>query len=148
MRFVQGNTYPGLNWSNSLEADFSGGYGFEMLWPDNLDWPWTSGRRVGDVGAGDNVFVGVTWGNRVRWSGTRPRLGMNGYTRDKYGTPAGGCTVRLFRTSTGEQVYQTTSDPTGWYELLTPYYEAHFAASSRNDTPKIQGVTADDLFPS
>jgi len=144
MRFIRGTTCPGLN-RDLPEADFSGGYGFEVLPVPFNEWP--SGRFVGGAADVNQIFVGVSWGGCVRWSGTRPRLGRNGYTRDKYGTPLGNCRVRFFRTSTGEQVYSATSDPTGWYEVLTPYYEEHFIVCHSLNFPKVQGVTEDNLFP-
>lgn len=94
--------------------------------------------------------LGSFAGDRVSWvaSGANGRLGFVGYSRDQYGGPLPGATVRLFRTSTSELLAQVTSDVnTGFYVVTTPYSGAHFITCHISTPIASGGATADNLAP-
>lgn len=78
--------------------------------------------------------------------GCNGRLGFVGYTRDQFGSVLGNCTVRLYRTSTEEQVCKVTSDANGLYFATTPYSDGHFLVI-HNSGGTLAGATKDSLTP-
>jgi hypothetical protein len=71
-----------------------------------------------------------------------------GVTRDQYGSPLGNCTVRCFRTSSGELVSQVTSDANGNYVATSPYSDQHFLTVHKTLSPDVAGASVDTLTPS
>lgn len=112
-------------------------------------WP-RSGQILGGWGDGTQ---GDTFQNKATsWKlpftvrGANGRLAFVGYTRDQYGSRTGGCTVRLYRVSTEEQVSKVTSDADGLYFATTPYNDAHFMVI-HNPAGNQAGATANTLLP-
>jgi hypothetical protein len=112
-------------------------------------WP-RSGQILGGWGGGqDGDFFqnkSPRWKQPRTERGANGRLGFVGYTRDQYGSPLGGCTVRCYRTSTEEQVAKVTSDDTGLYFATTPYSDAHFLVIHNGDG-SLAGATKTSLLP-
>lgn len=112
-------------------------------------WPSAgAGALLGDAGsvAYDKVIRYTDpWPNLP--GGANGRLGFVGYTRDQYGSPVGGVTVRCFRTSTNELVSRVTSDANGFYIATTPYGDAHFLTVHKAGTPAIAGASIDTIVP-
>lgn len=74
------------------------------------------------------------------------RFGVIGVTRDVYGSPLGGVTVKLFRTSTDELVHNTVSDPSGNYAVSTPFYgEGHYIVTYKTGAPDVFGSSPNNL---
>lgn len=112
--------------------------------------PWWPGSSfaVNDTGISD-VLWGNGWDDPWIFSGCNARLGFVGITRDQYGSPLGGCTVRCFRTSNSELVYQTVSDiTTGEFLVTSPYTDGHFLVVHKTGTPDVCGASVDTLTPS
>lgn len=111
-------------------------------------WP-NSGKILGGwSGSADDAFLNraSAWKNPRVERGCNGRLGFVGYTRDQYGSALGGCTVRLYRVSTEEQVAKVTSDANGLYFATTPYGDAHFLVI-HNAAGDQAGATANTLTP-
>ena len=116
----------------------------------NYATPWWPGTRgfLADTGLDDMMLTSVGWGWEWTLSGCNGRLGFKGITRDQYGSPLGGCTVRLFRTSTDELVAKVTSDPsTGAFIATTPYADGHYMTVHKAGTPDIAGASVDTIIP-
>lgn len=80
--------------------------------------------------------------------GRNTRYGVQGVTRDAYGSPLGGCTMKLFRTSDDTLVSSTISDPVGNYLLSTPYYpDAHYVVMYKTGSPDVTGASVNTLIP-
>ena len=152
MRYIQGNTNPGTNWASRLEALLSGSYGFEIydVFPRLIEIPeWPLSRWFGDssgIPDSASIFVGASWGNRVRWQGSRLFYVVQGITRDVYGTPLPNCSVRLFRTSSNEFIGVVVSDGNGWYQIVTPYNDAHYLVAYKSGTPDVEGTTVNTIL--
>lgn len=111
-------------------------------------WPGGGSWSLSDGGLSE-VVREVAYQRYYPQAGANGRFSWAGYTRDKYGSAVGSCTVRAFRASTGEMVASVTSDIYGAYTLTTPYYEAHLLTINNNTvTPPIAGASVDTLFPS
>lgn len=109
-------------------------------------WP-NGGVLVADGGLSD-VLDSPAYDDVYPVAGANGRLGFVGYSRDQYGSPLPGCTMRLFRTSTGELVAQVTSDPsTAFYTVTTPYLDAHFITCHAATPVPSAGATVDSLIP-
>lgn len=112
-------------------------------------WP-RSGPIVGGwTGSGEDVFQskpGQWMPPRIE-RGANGRLAFVGYTRDQYGSPLGGCTVRCYRASTEELVSKVTSDANGLYFATSPYNDAHFLVI-HNPAGDQAGATKNTLTPS
>jgi hypothetical protein len=120
------------------------GFMYQTRW-----WP-RGGQIMG--GWGDGSTGDIFQNKSPRWkaprleTGANGRLGFVGYTRDQYGSPLGGCTVRCYRTSTEEQVAKVTSDANGLYFATTPYNDAHFLVIHNGDGT-LAGATKNSLTP-
>lgn len=109
-------------------------------------WP-TRGDIMSDAGSVYDILSEGYEPEAYPCSGTNGRLSFAGVTRDQYGSPLGGCTVRCFRTATAELMSQVTSDPsTGDYIATTPYYEAHFLTIHKT-APNVAGASLDTVLP-
>ena len=87
--------------------------------------------------------------------GHTSRMTFSGVTRDAYGSPLGGCTVKLFKTAAGTfpgqadtLVDTTISDPTtGAFLLYSIYYpDTHYIVSYKAGTPDVEGTTVNTLI--
>lgn len=109
-------------------------------------WPCGS-SLVGETGVSDALTSDIGW--FVEWisGGCNGRLGFNGITRDQYGSPLGGCTVRLFRTSTNELQAIVTSDANGAFLATSPYNDAHFMTVHKAGSPDVAGASIDTIIP-
>jgi hypothetical protein len=109
-------------------------------------WPRPS------FGVGDPIGTGVLgpgdWYSPP-WTvtGANGRLGFAGITRDAYGVPIAGATVRLFRTSDSSLQSQVTSDGNGAYTATTPFADAHFLVVHQGSAPEIAGASISTLLP-
>lgn len=111
-------------------------------------WP-TRGMLMGSSepsGGADGVLSG-TYYDAWPLSGASGRLAFVGYTRDAYGSPLGGVTVRCFVTSSNELVSQVVSDDKGYYVATTPYNQAHFLTVHKSGSPSVAGASLDTLTP-
>lgn len=115
----------------------------------NIWWPGTTGILGDDAGFGiDDMSLPVWWDMPWRVSGCNGRFAFAGITRDAFGTPLPGCTVRLYRTATNALQAIVTSDPyTGAYIATSPYNDAHFLTVHKASTPPVAGATVDTLVP-
>lgn len=86
-------------------------------------WPRGGTLMGGWDGVGENQLLARNpwWGDPWVISGCNGRLGFVGVSRDQYGSPLGGCTVRCFVASTDELVARVTSDANGNFIATTPY---------------------------
>lgn len=118
--------------------------GFMSPW-----WP-TRGYLLGGWGfEGDNlVELSAKHSDMWRSFGSNGRLGFVGITRDAYGSPLGGCTVRCFRNSTNELVSAVTSDANGFYIATTPYNDAHYLVVHKTGSPNVAGASVNTITPS
>jgi hypothetical protein len=109
-------------------------------------WPGASG--LGAVFDGTDVVVPPpAWSRYDINTGAVSRYGMTGVTRDQFGTPLGGCTVKLYRTNTDEVVSSMTSDSAGNYLVTTPYYpDRHYIVIYRAGFPDVYGTTVNTII--
>ena len=121
--------------------------GLPPLLRESLWWPRSG--FVGDFCAVDTTgILQSVWYEPPETSvGANSRYAITGITRDVYGTPLGGCTVKLFRTSTDEKVDQILSDPNnGTFTLYTPYYpDTHYLVAYLVGFPDTEGTTVNTL---
>lgn len=123
----------------ALPDDGPAAYSYACQW-----WPGGGAVEGGD----ESALSAARWGDPWVTSGSNGRLGFVGYTRDAFGSPLGGCTVRCFRTSTNELVSQVTSDTNGQYIATTPYGDAHYLTVHNSTvTPAVAGASVDSLLP-
>jgi hypothetical protein len=119
---------------------------------DGFVSPWWPVRDSLDA-SGDEWLIGRQFEEIELVSGARSMVGFSGITRDAYGTPLGGCTVRLHITSTTGEVgantviYTATSDSvTGAFVVFSPYYpNTHYIVSYKAGSPDVQGITLNTL---
>ena len=111
-------------------------------------WPRQSVIIGGWIGTADDVFqdYAPSWIDPWTRSGANGRLAFVGYTRDQYGSPLGGCTVRCYRVSTEEMVSKVTSDANGLYFATSPYNDSHFIVI-HNTAGDQAGATKNTLTP-
>lgn len=115
-------------------------------------WPSSQGGAfLGDGGANISMFSDKLtrwddfWGNHP--GGCNGRLSFVGVTRDQFGSPTGGVTVKLFRTSTDQLVSTVLSDASGNYTITTPYYpDGHYLVCYKTASPDIFGTTVNTLI--
>ena len=124
--------------------DFSGMISFA-----NGYWPG-GGGLIGASGAEFGVDdAAIWWAQPPLTEGATARYGIAGVTRDQYGSPLGGCTVKMFKTSTDELVDTQVSDPSGNYTVSSPYYpDAHYLVIYKAGTPDVFGTTPNTLIGS
>ncbi len=127
-----------FDWRAVIEAA-----GFVSPW-----WPW-GGIIGGAYGFdGDNLTqLSPRHSDIWRSFGANGRLAFVGYTRDQFGSPIGGVTVRCFRTSTDEMVSKVTSDDNGFYIATSPYSDAHFLTVHKAGSPDLSGSSVDTVLP-
>lgn len=124
---------------------FYGTPSFRTAW-----WPCNGGLMPGDLGLDVSMLQEVAWWGDC-WGnlpgGCNGRLVFIGVTRDANGTPIGGATVTLIRTSTREVVSIVTSNANGRYVATTPYGDQHFLTMHYAGPPAIAGASIDSLLP-
>lgn len=109
-------------------------------------WP-RGGGFLGDQAVDFGVRDGVWWAQPEIVGGTTSRYGITGVTRDAYGSPVGGVTVKLFLTSDDSRVDQTVSDPVGTFLVSSPYLTGHYLVAYKTGTPDVEGTTVNTLVP-
>lgn len=120
------------------------GIGFSTPW-----WPASGNLMGGSGGVPENVYIAQP----ARWSepwtslGSNGRFGFVGYTRNQYGSPLAGCTVRCFRTSSNELTAKVESDGNGFYQATTPYADAHYLVIHKSGSPEVAGASISTLTP-
>jgi hypothetical protein len=110
-------------------------------------WPGSGflGDRAADVAVADPNMKWFEASDMTR--GRNSRFGLVGVTRDVYGSPLGGVTLKLFRTATDEVVSAVVSDPAGNYVLSTPFYpDAHYVVSYKAGSPDVFGSSINTLI--
>jgi hypothetical protein len=100
-----------------------------------------------DAGATLGVRGRASWGEVYPVSGANGRLALVGYTRDAYGAPLGGCTVKAFRTSDDSRQATVVSDANGLYTITTPFADGHYLIVYKAGPPDICGTTTNTLAP-
>lgn len=111
--------------------------------------PWWPGGHgfVGDRAVDVGVERGVWFAQPDISRGAAMRYGFIGVTRDAYGAPLGGVTVKLYRTSTDEMVSTAVSDPLGNYAVTSGYYpDGHYVVMYKSGTPDVFATTANTLI--
>jgi hypothetical protein len=82
-------------------------------------------------------------------SGANGRYGFAGVTRDLYGSPLGGCVVKLFLTADDSKVDQVISDSLGNFLITTPFYpNTHYMVTYKAGIPDVTGATVNTLIGS
>lgn len=111
------------------------------------EW-WPGSGMCGLVGDTDGIECFGIWGPFDVTSGASSRFGFAGVTRDQYGSPIYGCTVKLYRTGDDVLLDTQISDPnTGAFLLNTPYYpDAHYIVAHKSGAPDVDGVTVNTLI--
>lgn len=103
---------------------------------------WPRSGFLGDRGVDVPMCAAVKWGEYDQAAGAASRFGFVGVTRDSLGSPLGGCTVLLFRTSDSLLIDSGTSDDQGNFLLNTAYYpDAHFIVVRKSGSPNVSGAT-------
>lgn len=142
-------------WPEWADADTLGmnevpvGQAFYMEGWKNAWWP-----RGQCLDASGNEMLESLWYDRPEMSnGMNSRLGITGITYDKFGTPVGGVTCKLFRT-TGDlykdvKIDETTSNSVGGYVLSTPFFpDQHYIVFYKAGSPDIYGSSPNTLIGS
>ena len=113
--------------------------------PYDYDTPWWPGG--GGLSGSDCCPVppGVWYDHPDFTRGCNGRFGVVGVTRDAYGSPLGGCTVKIYRTSTDEVQATVVSDSLGNYVATTPYLDAHYLVVYKSGSPDVFGTTSNQL---
>ncbi len=113
-------------------------------------WGWGSTGFVGASVDGLGMWGSLWYESPEMTRGQNSRLGIQGVTRDVYGSVLGSCTVKLFRTSDDAKIDQIVSDPnTGAYLVSTPYYpDAHYVVTYKAGSPDVFGTSANTLIAS
>jgi hypothetical protein len=117
-------------------------YTFQNCW-----WP-APGRDIGDASGGGGILSGTgALFSVYPVAGANGRLALVGYTRDQYGSPLGGCTVKIFRTLDDSLQATIVSDADGLYSITTPYADGHYLIVYKAGPPDICGTTINTLAP-
>lgn len=115
-------------------------------------WPTSqAGAFISDAGSGTSLLYDKIqrrsdiWGNLP--GGANGRLAFVGITRDQYGSPVGGVTVKCYLTSTDQVTASVVSDGNGNYTITTPYYpDGHYLVCYKTASPDIFGTTVNTLI--
>lgn len=100
-----------------------------------------------DFGATLGVLFAESHWEPYPVSGSNGRYAIVGYTRDAYGSPVAGVTVKLFRTLDDSLQTTVTSDGNGRYVATSAYADAHYAVVRKAGPPDLCGCTLDTLTP-
>ena len=113
---------------------------------DGYSHGWWPGGGMLDASGGE-------WLGAIRWDraeitrGANGRAGFTGVIRDVWGTAVAGAVVKLFRTVDDSLVWSTTSATDGSYTLSTPFTDAHYLYSFKDDVIDTAGATVNTLIP-
>ena len=118
-------------------------------------WPRSS-LAIGDPALDYGLLEAVWQDSPELTNGQNSRVTITGVTRDVYGSPLGGCTVKLFKTDDGNypgtkdtKLDETVSDPSGNYTLTTPYYpDQHYVVVYKAGAPDVFGSSPNVLIGS
>lgn len=122
----------------------------EAVWLRQKDeispwWPGNCGQ-IGQMGV--DVPIEAVWFEQPeRPSGGSSRLGVLGVTRDQYGSPLGGVTVKLFRTLDDTKQDQIVSDPLGNFLLTSPFSDDHYLVFYKTGAPDVTGSSVNTIIP-
>ena len=117
---------------------------------ENEYWPGGGGM---DASGGE--WIQAQWHTRPEFSsGAVSRYALIGVTRDAYGSPLGGATVKLFKTVGGGnpdlkdvKVDEGISDASGNYTVYTPFYPyTHYIVTYKSGVPDVHGTTVNTLI--
>lgn len=110
-------------------------------------WPGNGGLQTDAGGLYGDIQSSVWWELPEKISGQSSRFGILGVTRDVYGSPLPGVTLKLFRSSDDTKVDQQTSLIDGTYLLTTPFYpDAHYVVAYKTGSPDVEGTTVNTLI--
>jgi hypothetical protein len=110
-------------------------------------WPGASGLSTDAGGAFGGIISVIQWEQPEKISGQSSRLGLTGTTRDVYGSPLGGVTVKVFRTADDTLQGSTISDVNnGTYLVTTPFNDGHYIVARKDGSPDVFGATDNDLL--
>lgn len=107
-------------------------------------WPM-QGLLLGDTGLSD-VQTSARFQRVYPVAGANGRFSFAGITRDAYGSPLAGCTVRCFRVLDSSLQAIVVSDAGGNYIATTPYNDSHFLTVHYGGT--VAGASVDTITPS
>lgn len=120
-----------------VQSDVTGNPTYRTQW-----WPRQQlfGDAVADVGPFD---TGASWWEAPDLTkGGKYRFGFSGITRDLYGSPLGGVTVKLFRASDDTKQDQIVSTAGGIYFVSSPFYpDAHYLVFYKAGFPDVFGTS-------
>jgi hypothetical protein len=112
----------------------------------NAYWPGASTLFTEAGALNGDILEPFWWEQPEKISGQSSRLGVIGVTRDVYGSPLGGVTVKLFRTADDTVQDTVTSDAnSGAYFITTPWGDAHYIVARKAGSPDVFGATDNDL---
>jgi hypothetical protein len=116
--------------------------GYETPW-----WPGAGRLDTPDDACLQDIYWATPEMFEPKGGGTNSRFGVQGVTRDEYGSPLGGVLVKLFRTSDDQKIDQIVSDSFGNYLVSTPYYpDAHYLVQYKTGTPDRFGSSVNTLI--
>lgn len=111
-------------------------------------WPGTGGLSTDAGGICGDLLNGFWYEQPDIVSGHAFRYAFVGVTRDQFGGPLGGVTMKLFRTVDDTLQDTQVSDASGGYILSTPFIDAHYVVSQKAGPPPVAGATVNTLIPS
>lgn len=126
-------------WANPITVTwFAGDY--------STPW-WGRGVITGDLSVDSTVLSSKPlWVAFEPVAGAVSLFGMSGVTRDVYGSPLGGVTVKVFRTADDVLVSSIISDPSGNFTVTTPYYpDTHYLVTYKTGSPDVFGSSTNTL---
>lgn len=120
--------------------------------------PWWPRAALLNDGQGytGSILSSEAWDYFENIDGGAGYYAFTGVTRDVYGSPLGGCTVKLFKSTfvpangipADTLMNSTVSDASGNYTVITPYYpDPHYLVVYRIGSPDTFGTTANTLTP-
>lgn len=132
-----------IDWREIVPAAYhsnqvSFGDSFQTDW-----WPYGCIDMAWTLGVLDNAH----YDSPYPVSGSNGRFAIVGYTRDAYGSPIGGATVKLFRTADDSLQNTVVSDGNGLYSVTSPYADGHYLIVYKAGPPDICGTTVNTLTP-
>jgi hypothetical protein len=113
--------------------------------------PWWPGgaAMLGDAG---DVGLLIDWQGYNLFDlsrGCNSTYGFTGVTRDVYGSPLGGVTVKCYHAADDIMVATVVSDPQGNYLVTTPYgLDSHYLVFYKTGAPDVFGTTQNTLVGS
>lgn len=122
------------------------GYVVDDIESEFIGKAWPRSSMLGaEVSQDGSLFAGKPWEYNDYPTGARTAWSISGVTRDVYGSPLGGCTVRLFNTALNTLQDTQVSGADGTYQLMTVYTDAHYVVAYKAGGPDVAGVTVNTL---